>query len=60
MIRGIKITTEEYNTLKKVLFEETDKCRKDPEYAKRLLAESGIYNEDGSLNSRYKNSEEVK
>ncbi len=45
---------EEYEALKKVLLEETEKSRKDPAYARELIAKSGIYNSDGTLNSRYK------
>lgn len=48
------MTSEEINTIKNVLLEETEKCRKDKEYANRLLINSGIYNEDGSLNQMYK------
>lgn len=40
--------------IKKVLLEETEKCRNDREYANQLLIDSGIYNKDGSLNSRFK------
>lgn len=48
------MTSEEIEAIKNVLIKETEKCRKDKEYANRLLINSGIYNEDGSLNERYK------
>lgn len=51
--------SEEVEAIKKVLLKESEKCRKDKEYANRLLIASGIYNKDGSLNERYKEEETV-
>lgn len=40
--------------IKQVLLEETEKCRNNKDYANKLLMDSGIYNEDGTLNKRFK------
>lgn len=47
------MTDKEYNEIIEALNKCGERAKNDPEYAKMMLAKTGIYNPDGSLHKNY-------
>ncbi len=45
---------KEYNALMKKIKETTERVKKDPEYAKKILMLTGMYTKTGKLKKRFR------